>query len=383
MKDIKRLNHFDKVNKAACFLLVLLLTLSCGQQNQLDAVIEEVANMEHRLIPYDSIGVRVGNVRLMFDFIYWADFTVDGNIAILDNTIEGVRFYTPDGSHTGTFAPVGDGPGELAVIDRMALDQLGNLYLGDYRNRKMCLYDKDFNLIREIEFFGGYRSGAYRMFPGPDSTFILTTGYFTEDSFGTEVARYSTEETPDHIYRRRMVSSSEGMKSQQLTGMVMTVDPSGRVYIADNVFDEFKIICYSPEGDSLFSFGFDDYETIAVSQHSRDSYREMMLERYIDFHGTAEGFDFESPEYYKPVFSLGIDSRNRIWVREEYNTRIAYIFDEEGRYLFTTGADFPGWQTTSGWNLRVSPRGILADPRSPELYSLIYMMSERSITPSE
>ncbi len=377
------MNQVAKISIAGFSLLFLLIAASCGQSGELAAMIEEVANYEHCLVPYDSIGVRVGDVRLLFGFIYWADLTVDGNIAILDNTYEGVRFYSPDGTHIETFAPIGEGPGELLALDRMAFDQEGNLYLGDYSNRKMCLYDRDFNLLKEIEFFGGFRSGAYRMFPGPDSTFILKTGYFTEDSFGTEVARYSTEETPDHIYRRRMVSAAEGMNFQQLTAMVLAVDPAGRVYIADAVHDEFKIICYSQDGDSLFSFGFDDYEPIAVPQHSRDSYRERELERYIDFSGSAEGFNFESPEYYRAIMSIAIDSQNRIWVREEYNTRISYIFNDEGTYLFTMGTDLPGWQTTIGWNLRVSPRGILANPRNPEEFSLVYMMREKTASSSE
>ncbi len=383
MKKNRVFKQIPEINMFTAFLLFVLLAVSCGQQSRIAAVIEEAANTEHCLVPYDSIGVRVGDVRFMLGFIYWADFTPDGNIAILDNTIEGVRFYTPDGTHIETFAPIGEGPGELMVPDRMTFDQEGNLYLGDYYERKMCIYDSDLNLLRELEFTGSDRTGAYRMYPGPDSTFILMTGYFTEDSLGTEVARFSNSETPDLIYRRRMVSVTEGMNYLRLTSMAMAVDPAGKVFIADNVYNEFKIICYSPAGDSLFTFGFDEYEPIPVSPHSRDHFRQRLLEEYIDQHGSAEGFDYETPEFYRPISSIAVDGQNRIWVREEYNTRIAYIFDDEGTFLYTMETDFPDWQNTQGWNLRVSPRGILADPRNPDEYPLVYMMKERSVSSLE
>lgn len=383
MKKNKAFYQIPGVNMSTAFILFILLALSCGQEGQVVAVIEETADPEHCMVPYDSIGVGVGDEMFMFGSIWGSDYTPDGNIAILDRAIGGIRFFTEDGTYIETFAPAGEGPGEFVTLDRMSFDQEGNIYLGSFNDRKLCLYDRDLNLLKEIIFTSSERSGAFKMYSGSDSTFVGMTWYFSEDSIGTEVARYSTSETPDLIYRRRLIPAANSANYQQLTGMITSVDQDGNVFIADNIYDQFKIICYSPNGDSLFAFGFDDFEPIPIPESIRDSTRERVLEQYVEHYGSAEGFDYEPAEFYMPIRSISVDSQNRLWIREEFNSSIAYIFNDEGTYLYTMETDFPSWQNTQGWNLRVSPRGILADPRNPDEYPLVYMMRERSVSSSE
>ncbi len=383
MKKDKVFYQIPGINMSAAFLLFILIAVSCGQQGQVVAVIEEATDQEHCMVPYDSIGVEVGDAMFMFGSIWGSDYTPDGNIAILDRAIGGIRFFTEDGTYIETFSPTGEGPGEFMTLDRMGFDQEGNLYLGSFNDRKLCLYDRDFNLLKEILLTSSERTGTFKMYPDSDSAFVGMTWYLSEDSIGTEVARYSTSETPDLIYRRRLIPTTDSGNYQQLTGMITSVDPDGKVFIADNLYEQFKIICYSPTGDSLFAFGFDDYEPIPIPESTRDESRQRVLERYVAQQGSAEGFDFEPAEFYMPIRSISVDSQNRLWIREEYNSSIAYIFDDEGTYLYTMETDFPDWQNTQGWNLRISPRGILADPRNPDEYPLVYMMKERSVSSPE
>ena len=91
-----------------------------------------------------------------------------------------------------------------------------------------------------------------------------------------------------------------------------------------------------------------------------------------------EGFNYEPEPCWYPVTSLQIDGDNRIWVSGEQNTDKAAVFDENGNFLYSVQLKAQSWQGSDAWNLRISPYGILADPRNPEMYPVVYMLREET-----
>ena len=365
-----------------CFIFIMLvfvLVLSaCEQELPPAETVVQAADTLHFLVPYDSIGVELGDSTFMFGNIWGTAFTPNGRIAVLDKSLGGIRFYTNDGVYLSSFIPKGGGPGEFVSIDRMSISPDGGFYLASMYDRKVALFDSDNILVREIVFDNPFRAGPGRLscFPGggfvSDNMIMDVEG----EAFHTEVALYTTVNEPDLVYRRRSVPMSEQMNARHLTGMKFAVSSEGRVFISDYLWDSYQITCFSPEGDSLFTFGLPDYQPVAKSDSLLAYEAERALESYRNYMGTEEGFNFEPEPCWHPITSLQIDSENRIWVRGEQNAEKADIFDENGNYLYSLEFKAPAWQGSDSWNMRISTFGILADPRNPEMYPVVYMLRE-------
>ncbi len=359
------------------FLFLLVLS-ACEQEIAPTETVVLAADTLHFLVPYDSIGVELGDSTLMFGSIWGTAFTADGRIAVLDKSLGGVRFYTNEGVYLSSFIPKGEGPGEFISIDRISFSGDGSFYLASMYDRKVALFDSDNNLVREIMFDNPFRAGPGRLSCFPGGGFVSDNMIMDAEgeAFHTDVALYTTMNEPDLVYRRRSVPMSEQMNARHLTAMKFAVSSDGRVFIADYVWQEYQITCFSPEGDSLFSFGMPNYQPEAKSDSLLAYQTERALEQYRNYYGSEEGFNFEPEPYWYPATSIQIDSDNRIWVRGEQHTENADIFDENGNYLYSLELKAPAWQGYDAWNMRISPFGILADPRNPEMYPVVYMLRE-------
>ena len=84
------------------------------------------------------------------------------------------------------------------------------------------------------------------------------------DSVGTEIALYFRDSTPSVIYRQRMVHESVGFSFSTVTAMRYVVADNGNVYIANVDYKEYAITCFSPSGDSLFTFFREGYSPVKL-----------------------------------------------------------------------------------------------------------------------
>ena len=364
----------------ALFLIFLAIFVSCGSEETPESDSDNVAvDTLHYLVPFDSIGVELGDSTMMFGSIWGTTYTPEGNIAVLDGTFQGIRFFTADGEHLFDFTPRGEGPGEFLRLNRMTFDEEGNLYLQGANDRKVALYDSDLNFVREILFTGSGRSYPIRFACAPESAFVILTGIYNgSDSVGSEIALFSDNSIPDVIYRKRMAHTSEGMNIRMLTGMTFAVAANGNVYIANTDCETHLITCYSPEGDSLYTFGHENYEPSFRSDSLLEAERTSVLEQHVNYYGTADGFSYDPPAEFLSIVSMGVDHMNRIWVRGEENSTGADVFSESGEFLYTVQAILPAWQDPGGWNMRISNGGVLIDPRDPEMYPVVYQMREET-----
>lgn len=363
------------MGKACVVAFAILLCSNCRNDDNSQSNNVVAIDTLAFLVPYDSIGVSVGDSSYMLGDIWATSYTDEGNIAILDKTYGGIRFYSDDGIHIEDFVPRGEGPGEFLSLDRMCFDSEGNLILASYYDRKVALYSSELEFINEIVFTSG-RNGPVRLDAGNDSSFVLMNFITEGDSIGTEVALFKDDQVPEVVYRKRMVSFDEGINHQKFTGMVFATSDEGRVYIADLYTQNYLITCYSPQGESLFTFGDRNYEPVYKPDSLVEYQTEMALEQYIDHYGTSDGFNYEPSPLFYPITSIAVDSNERIWVRGDLNTDEARIFSSNGTYLYTVKGIFQNGQDADGYNFRVNPRGVLVDLRNPEEYPVVYQVNE-------
>ncbi|MCK5034465.1 MAG: hypothetical protein KAS73_01120 [Candidatus Sabulitectum sp.] len=93
------------------FLILLTIFVSCGSEETPESDSDNVAvDTLHHLVPFDSIGVEPGDSTMMFGRIWGTAYTPRGNIAILNGTFPGIRFFNSDGEHLFDFTPQGEGP---------------------------------------------------------------------------------------------------------------------------------------------------------------------------------------------------------------------------------------------------------------------------------
>lgn len=364
-------------NFAFSALIVLLISCKNGEMPSQTEV-----HVQHQLLLYDSIGVDTGDSLYLFGDVWGSAYTHDGRIAVLDRMYNGIKYYSQQCVYLESFQPVGQGPGEFTALDRMVSGDQGMLILGSYYDHKVALYAGDRTLIREIAFTNAGRRGPIRLQAGRDSSFVVSS-FVTpcEDSVGTEIALFKESEVPSVVYRTRLVRYSDGINYQAQTAMSFGTAPDGRVYIADNGSDSYTVVCYSAEGDSLFSFSKDSFSPIAKPDSVVEQEMARALQSYTRYHGSPEGFDYTPNPYYLSVTSISVDGNGRVWVRGESDLTTADLFTADGDFLYSVEFLPPSWQTCDGWNFRVGWfGGVLADPRNPESCPIVYLLEEVSDT---
>jgi hypothetical protein len=71
-----------------------------------------------------------------------------------------------------------------------------------------------------------------------------------------------------------------------------------------------------------------------------------------------------------------VDGDGRLWVRDGAVDTLFHVFSGTGQYLFDCPLVMPCWQENGGWSVRINSNGIVASPRDPESYPLLYMLEE-------
>ncbi len=356
--------------------VVLVLCSRCGYDSgKTDPGESTGADTLHYLAPYDSIGIDIGDSCYVFGDIWGQCIFPDGTIGILDRSITSVKFYSPEGVYIREFSPVGSGPGEFLGLDRLGCDEYGNIMLASFYDRKLAWFDPEFSLIEEVMFTSGNRA-PMRVYPVPDTGFVVLTSVFQEpDSAGCEVALFRGSDEPETVYRKRLTIFDQMCEYQIATDMIFITDQFGRVYIANRSTDIFNIICYSPEGDTLYCID-QPYEPVRRSQEEIDNEFELARQNWIDAVGTAAGFDWEPPAYQLSIKSMMVDGIGRLWVKGGGIDALYHVFSETGEYLHDCALVMPDWQGVDDWAVHIGPYGIIASTRNPESYPVVYMLEE-------
>jgi len=280
------------------------------------------------LVPELTIGSESDTDKTMIFAIRAVQVGAGGEIFVLDEKIDQVKIYGPDGRHLRTIGKKGQGPGELQSPSRMTMTADGNLCFLDVGNNRVSIYSPEGTCLKETPFAGwrpvrflpdsrGLGYGDLLDFQGGVKDVLLKF-----DSRLNKVATIATLIIVDN--------PSEKMIPVEMFRLIYQVDPKDRVIWASTGAYELNIV--DADGKPVKKI-LREYEKKAFSRAEKD--------RRI-----KESFDGQAPPPgVEPVFSphmpvlyyFVIDDEGRYYVRtyeKDDQGRFFYdVFDGEGRYF--------------------------------------------------
>jgi hypothetical protein len=134
---------------AACFAACLLISFLVPSHTAIGTTPDTAQAPSVTLKPDLTIGVEDGDEDLMFGMIARVDLDGQGNIYILDYKFRKVVVCSPDGRHLKTIpVPAGQGPQEATNLGGIAVAPSGTLYINDMR--KIIVYGPDGRFVRSF-----------------------------------------------------------------------------------------------------------------------------------------------------------------------------------------------------------------------------------------
>lgn len=305
---------------------------------------EEVWRVSEEL----RIGTAFGDGSDVFAQVH--DIAVDGlgRIYVLDQQVDQIAVFDPDGRHLRTLGGSGAGPGEMENPRGMDWGSADYLWIVDPGNGRYIAYDTAGKFVdNRTRTIGGF---SYSWGGGADSEgFLYDTGFlFSEDTEPERILlRVDSSGTPiDTFPLPKFESLTYTLVEDGATRMASTVPYSPRLHwlLSESGLwfgssDRYRIVQRTLEGDTLRIIDR-PYEPIPV----QDEERERALERDFLQRMRDAGADVDPglvPDH-KPAFqAFLITSGGYVWVRPtpadtSGGTRYD-VFNPKGRYLGRVG----------------------------------------------
>jgi hypothetical protein len=288
-----------------------------------------------------------GNIRIYTPTRFAVDG--DGNIFICDYRDSSVKVFDNQGQFVRTIGRKGSGPGEFENVGRVYCLPDGKLMMLDFGLRRGSLFSKDGRFISSHKFL---RSG-FNMF------------FFTESFYVREETIVEPDKTPKgykttlfikaYDYKGEEVFSYGEFKESQSA----YIDEEGRRFTYTRPYDVESVLAGDQKNKQLYHCLSDQYLIEVFDNEGRlirkidRPYNRMPVtepdkKRYLEGFRASSERDLalieknaEMPKL-KPVCErMLVDDKGRLWVElnekkeENGKTLTAYdIFDEDGRYLY-------------------------------------------------
>ena len=101
----------------------------------------------------------------------------DGNLLVSESAGDRLALLNEKGNFVKYIGQKGRGPGQMIGPQYLAQDSMGNIYVSDYGNRRIDVFDQDGN---PLFFFGG-RQGNFKGLKGPTGIYVLEDSVFVAD----------------------------------------------------------------------------------------------------------------------------------------------------------------------------------------------------------
>lgn len=354
-------------------MISIFLCLSCG---------DECDDWDSRNVSLDtlhivdSIGIEMGDSNYVFGSISDFDHAPDGRILVLDNLKCCIFVYSESGEFIKRIGGPGSGPGEMQIPALFEILGNGTICVKDqpfwYR------YDSEGNFISSFHLGGsvpmsmisvgtenivGIRSELDFLETGElhviksIALWNGTTPDTIETVFFKQEFLLNIEDTPNNVLEMDLFSATAAAGED-------------RVYVAPSPTDMPVIYCYRFDGSIADTLHLPYPE---VPKSSSEIEAEKLLIELSVYQGAQRTMVWEPLPNRPMIRCMGVDSLGNLWVQRGTELSPTFdIFDSRGFFLYTAG--LPDREDAYNWRFDISSGGIMATPRSPEFYPLLYII---------
>jgi len=276
------------------------------------------------------IGSQTESEQYMFYDLRSVQVDDQENIYVLDWKEIKIKVFDKDGKLLRSFGQRGQGPGEMSMPSRMEISPRNNLIIDDLGNQKLIFYSLDGRFIKEIPT-GKYWSSIAFKFDSKGCIYADTRSY--GETMTSELKKFDSNLKPVAT-----LASFEEKRSPSAT-QAFTNRISHNVTRNDNVIwlitSKYEMTVVNSEGRTIKRI-MKDYDPIKITKKIKDN---LIKEEFGD-EGIPPGMTFEVPSHFPPTRYFIVDDEGRIFVSTyEYEDRdgihyLCYdVFDAEGRYI--------------------------------------------------
>ncbi len=291
-------------------------------------------------------------------------FVVDGegSIFVLDFKEQKIKVFDKTGKLLRQIGKPGQGPGELGMASGIQLMADGTLVIEDATNRRLAYFKPDGEFIRNISTSG--MLALVNILMDGRGNFIGRAMGITEGNAKMffEIKKFDADLKPlftlDKIEFPVPIPGS-GTKINILDMIsAYQFSPAGTIYYGRNADYEIKV--YSPEG-KLVRRILKEYDRVKVTPADIDE----MLERMPNLATGVNVKDmFTFPEYFPPFQFMLLDEQGRLYVRtftkgKAKGEYIFDVFDADGVFFaqFVTKSDLRLFKAGKAYGIEESDEG--------------------------
>ncbi len=359
------------------FSSILLTSLSCADETD---NITEINRDEStiKLVIADTIGIELGDSNYVFGAIIDAAFMPDGRIALLDVVRNRISVFTKDGGFLFSTGNTGNGPGEFNEPSSIAILSNGDIAVVDHMQYKIVFFDSLFGFKREIVGFIPQPPETVRA--GKDSSVAgLQLHYIREDDgiyIGSRLGSWSDSPEPDIVYYSKY-SRIDSDGYAETHRVVSCSDSEGNVFYSPFSQDEYRILGFTPNGDTLFNF------TEPYTRMNKTP--EEIAGEHMGYVIDTPGFDnrdtrrmlaqWEPDPVRYAITGLYVDQLQRLWVatgRGEGSSPVFEVYNISGSHLYTVSTELPA--EAHNWRMVFGENRILAFDQNPDDYSKVIII---------
>ena len=356
-------------------LIYFLFITSCDRSDE-PAVESRVLPSQPILEISLSIGEEMGDSCYVFGNITDACITPEGHILVLDGITNRITAYDDSGQFLYRAGGSGEGPGEFLQPFCLTSLSNGRVLVSDPGLTRVTLFNSDLTVDTIITGFIPW--SPERISPGADGTFIGSFRTFDRENsmYGHLLAQWknSPVQVREYYKQEEPFNRERLRESTESTQIVFTSDFNGRVYMSPYSYSEFSVQVFDEMGNTLYSIE-EERDPCPRPVEEIEEERERMR-RQLQNEGAPPEMQWDPSEYrcLIPLTGLGVDSDERLWVRD--GRELLPVFDvySEGEHLFRITLE-EAVADIENLRVKVTQRKILAWSPDPEFYPQLHVLT--------
>ncbi|MCD6588419.1 MAG: 6-bladed beta-propeller [Candidatus Fermentibacteraceae bacterium] len=323
----------------------------------------------------DSIGIELGDSNFVFGTIVGAEFTKDGDIAILDAQKSTVSLFTPDGDFIRRIGRNGSGPGEFQMPAGMTFMPEGGLVVSDGGGGKLVYFDENFDYLAETSGFMPSPPTVITAISGTEIIGMKPDFEQNEDGMfmGFTVGKWNMESSaPVIVYYSHMSPFDPSDLSSLKDDIVLfTATEDGTVFTAPMSTEDYSFTAWTADGEEIFTFENEDFQRVQKTQTEIELEAELVNSRMIANGMPASMAHWEPDPYRTSISAMFVDGLNRLWVSRGTSATSAFdVYDLDGNMLFTAALD--AGARAKNWTTIICRDSFICFDADPEDYPRVF-----------